>query len=43
METRRNEKLCESLDGDDLVKYIYVRRLQLAGHVFRIRTIRIPK
>ena len=30
METRRNEKLCESLGGDNIVKYIDVRRLQLA-------------
>jgi hypothetical protein len=43
MEPRHNEKLCESLDVDDIVKYINVRRLQLASHVFRIGDTRILK
>ena len=43
MEIRRNEKLCEPLDGVDIVKYTNVRRLQLAGHVYRIDNTRIPK
>jgi hypothetical protein len=43
MEARPNEKLCESLEGDGIVKYINVRRLQLAGHAFRIGNTRIPE